>query len=67
MLPTDVNCDYMSKLNAIQNALQKAEVHLSHEQAAMVFSALNKDLTMAFILRRKKEESGKTIMRNSKT
>ena len=40
MLPTDAHCDYMSKLNLIQNALQKVKVHLSHEDAAMVFSEL---------------------------
>ena len=58
----------MAKLNAIQNALQKVEVHLSHEQAAMVFSALNKDLTIAFRLRRKKkEESGKPAYNTQST
>ena len=60
MLPTDAHCDYMAKLNAIQNALQEVDVHLSHDQAAMVFSSLHKELKMSFRLRRKKkEESGK--------
>lgn len=63
MLPTDAAMDHGAKCNAIQNALQKVEVCLSFEQAAIVLSELNKELTVAFRLRRKKAvESGKSTL-----
>jgi hypothetical protein len=65
MLPTDAHCDYMSKLNLIQNALQKVKVHLSHEEAAMVFSELESELIMAYKLRRKKKEESVNTANNT--
>ena len=66
MLPTDANMDHGAKCNAIQNALQNVEVYLSFEQAAIVLSELNKELTMSFRLRRKKAvESVKTIVQQA--
>jgi hypothetical protein len=68
MLPTDAHCDYMAKLNIIQNALQKVDVYLSHEQAVMVYTDLSRELTVDFRLRRKdKSESGKPITSKQST
>jgi len=43
MLPTDAAMDNGSKCNAIQNALQKVEISISHQQAQEILIAMRKE------------------------
>jgi hypothetical protein len=63
MLPTDAAMEHGSKCNAIQNALQKVNINLSFDQAAIVLIELNRDFNAFMRLRRKEnKESGKTVV-----
>ncbi len=66
MLPTDAAMEHGSNCNAIQNALQKVNVHISFDQAAIVLIELRRELPELFRLRRKdKKESGKTVVQQT--
>jgi hypothetical protein len=63
MLPTDAAMEHGSNCNAIQNALQKAGVHIGFDQAAIVLIELRRELPELFKMRRKeKKVSGKTAL-----
>jgi DnaJ-class molecular chaperone len=67
MLPTDAAMDHGARCNAIQNALQKINIHISFEQAAIVLVEISRDFNAFMRLRRKEnKESGKTVMQQSK-
>lgn len=61
MLPTDAAMELGSNCNTIQNALQKAGVHIGFDQAAIVLNELRRELPELFVLHRKeKKQSRKT-------
>ena len=56
MLPTDAAMEHGSNCNTIQNALQKVNVHISFDQAAIVLCELKRELSELFRLRRKEKK-----------
>jgi len=57
MLPTDAAMEQGSNCNTIQNALQKVDVHLSFDQAAIVLIELKRHLPELWELRRKEKRN----------